>query len=728
MKHKTKIAIDTVFFNRSYSGITRVWETILQNIGVNININKNINSNDNDNDNDNIKGDIKGDMCYEIILLIRDKIPDNLIKFQNIYQTIVINDFNYMVMHQDVDHLNFICKQHNIEYFISTYYTYCTVIPNILMIYDMIPELFHLQYNHMWQQKDLAIKNASQFITISNTTKNDLLKYYPYIKTENYLISLIYIAVPQIIQKSLDKVQYDDNFFNTIMIANGIYPKKYIFAMATNNEKYKNIELIQKLSNQTYLVQLSQLFNTNIPIILLIKKQLPNGYAIYNGILYLSNITDEILNTLYKNALCFINPSLYEGFGLPVFEAFAHKTAVIANYQPIFEELCNGNSNAINYIKNDVDELFEKICFIHKNIDKPCHIVNKRIENGIVILSNYTEQRQNNAINTLFNSFPHKDNIKDIKPFLNIIFQSYNEIDIERRKELEYCILANLDNPYIKYIHDFGYQPSKYLPNTITQHYKYISIIHTGDKNMETWLTYKTAFEYSNLPINVKYGIYWGIINCDIFLNNKSQWHLMRGQLNNGYVFAQSRHEFNILSNGTSIAKMDDNFAKLHHANTQDGWFYKTPIHINNGNGNGNGNGNAGDNIDFHLGMLGCDNAIADRLIKSNYQVINQPETYKLMHYDVSKGKNSTNYLEKHTTETQNKNKNINNTKPKNKHPEQFGSYLVPNYDQFLGSDGDIDLNSVINSICGIGGLSNQEKYKIITDMYSSRLIIANPM
>ena len=270
MKHKTKIAIDTVFFNRSYSGITRVWETILQNIGVNININKNINSNDNDNDNDNIKGDIKGDMCYEIILLIRDKIPDNLIKFQNIYQTIVINDFNYMVMHQDVDHLNFICKQHNIEYFISTYYTYCTVIPNILMIYDMIPELFHLQYNHMWQQKDLAIKNASQFITISNTTKNDLLKYYPYIKTENYLISLIYIAVPQIIQKSLDKVQYDDNFFNTIMIANGIYPKKYIFAMATNNEKYKNIELIQKLSNQTYLVQLSQLFNTNSKICILI--------------------------------------------------------------------------------------------------------------------------------------------------------------------------------------------------------------------------------------------------------------------------------------------------------------------------------------------------------------------------------------------------------------------------------------------------------------------------
>ena len=378
-------------------------------------------------------------------------------------------------------------------------------------------------------------------------------------------------------------------------------------------------------------------------------------------------------------------------------------------------------------------------------------MVNKRIENGVAILEQYTEQRQIEAINTLFSSLPIKGDIREIKPFMNIIFQSYNEIDIDRKKELEYCIIANLDNPYVKYIHDFGYQPNKYLPNTITQHYKYISSLHLplDDKNknidITTWLTYKTAFEYSNLPKNITtYGSYWGIINCDIFLDKHSQWALMRGRLNNGFVFAQSRHEFNILqirdnndnndnnynnnndnndnndnnnnnnNNNNIIAKMDENFAKLYHANTQDGWFYKTPIQIGSDS-----------NVDFHLGMLGCDNAIADRLIKSGLQVINQPETFKIMHYDIAKGKNSSNYLEKHTIET--KNKNINNIKPKNKHPEQYGSYLIPNYDKLLGNNDDIDLNSVINSMCGMGGLSNQEKYKIIAEMYSSRLIINNP-
>ena len=39
----------------------------------------------------------------------------------------------------------------------------------------MIPEVFKLAPNHMWQQKDKAIINASSFITISKTTYNDLI-------------------------------------------------------------------------------------------------------------------------------------------------------------------------------------------------------------------------------------------------------------------------------------------------------------------------------------------------------------------------------------------------------------------------------------------------------------------------------------------------------------------------------------------------------------------------
>ena len=125
--------------------------------------------------------------------------------------------------------------------------------------------------------------------------------------------------------------------------------------------------------------------------------------------------------------------------------------------------------------------------------------------------------------------------------------------------------------------------------------------------------------------------------------------------------------------------------------------------------------------INFELGMLGCDNAIADRLIKFGYKVINQPDTFKLLHYDIARGKNSSNFLEKHVNETLDKH---NNNKPQNKHPERKGCYLVPNYDALLGLTQNIDLNKIINSI---GGISNLEKYKIISEIYSSRIIINNP-
>ena len=46
---------------------------------------------------------------------------------------------------------------------------------------------------------------------------------------------------------------------------------------------------------------------------------------------YLSNAGDGLLRRLYRDAAFCLYPSLYEGFGLPVIEAFAHGRAVIAS-------------------------------------------------------------------------------------------------------------------------------------------------------------------------------------------------------------------------------------------------------------------------------------------------------------------------------------------------------------------------------------------------------------
>lgn len=50
-----------------------------------------------------------------------------------------------------------------------------------------------------------------------------------------------------------------------------------------------------------------------------------------SGVRWLERIPDDELRSLYQGAAAFVFPSLYEGFGLPVVEAFASGTPVIAS-------------------------------------------------------------------------------------------------------------------------------------------------------------------------------------------------------------------------------------------------------------------------------------------------------------------------------------------------------------------------------------------------------------
>jgi hypothetical protein len=165
---------------------------------------------------------------------------------------------------------------------------------------------------------------------------------------------------------------------------------------------------------------------------------------------------------------------------------------------------------------------------------------------------------------------------------------------------------------------------------------------------------------------------------------------------------------------------MDANFAKLMHANTQDAWFYSTEkaIEIKE--------------CDFKIGMLGCDNAIAHRLLSSGYKVINMPITFPIWHYDIVRGKNSSNFLDKHAEATWNSSVKPNNTLLTNTqvlgntHPERIGHALIPNYDAMMETGGGTSIN-VIALINQLGGISNWEKYKLIAEMMSSRILIINP-
>ena len=66
-------------------------------------------------------------------------------------------------------------------------------------------------------------------------------------------------------------------------------------------------------------------------------------------------INDTILKNLYKNAQAFIFPSLYEGFGLPVLEAFSCGCPVILNNSSSLPEI--GGDGAIYFEPGDRESI-----------------------------------------------------------------------------------------------------------------------------------------------------------------------------------------------------------------------------------------------------------------------------------------------------------------------------------------------------------------------------------
>lgn len=59
--------------------------------------------------------------------------------------------------------------------------------------------------------------------------------------------------------------------------------------------------------------------------------KLPEKLGITSRVKFLGRVTDEDLSILYKNAFCFIYPSFYEGFGIPVLEAQASGCPVVTS-------------------------------------------------------------------------------------------------------------------------------------------------------------------------------------------------------------------------------------------------------------------------------------------------------------------------------------------------------------------------------------------------------------
>jgi glycosyltransferase involved in cell wall biosynthesis len=213
--------------------------------------------------------------------------------------------------------------------------------PFVLTVYDMINEIF-AEYlgpsNPVSYHKRMLCEKADQIISISETTKHDLVDIFKVPEEKVHAIPLA---------SSFENVQPHQP-------ANTIDLKNYILFVGSR-DAYKNfyfpaIALSEILRNdkELFLVCTGHEFSTK-------DLELFKNLEIENQVKHVYLKNDNELAWAYQHARLFIFPSLYEGFGLPLLEAFSMDCPVISSKGGSLQEV--GGDAALYFNPKNLKEI-----------------------------------------------------------------------------------------------------------------------------------------------------------------------------------------------------------------------------------------------------------------------------------------------------------------------------------------------------------------------------------
>lgn len=194
-------------------------------------------------------------------------------------------------------------------------------------------------------------KKAKHIITVSNSSKSEIseLLSLPFNK-----ISVVYNGITFI----NEDIQHA--------------------APLLNDKYFLTVSSIDPRKNLQNLIDAFQKWNTSNTKLLVIGGKnasfaYKDVYGVNNNVKYLGYVSDKELINYYKNALCFVYPSLYEGFGLPPLEALALGTNVIVSDIPSVREVCK--DFALKYFDpTSTDSIVNALEYAFKNEKSVAHI------------------------------------------------------------------------------------------------------------------------------------------------------------------------------------------------------------------------------------------------------------------------------------------------------------------------------------------------------------------
>lgn len=162
------------------------------------------------------------------------------------------------------------------------------------------------------------VKKSKAIITVSETIKKELVNHF---KIDTNKITVVY------------------NKLNTSLInsteekPSNLTKNEPFYLMVGSNNPRKNFAFVEKIFT-------NQLTDKKLVIVGADHSSFNTSESINNqNIIRLKNATSNELAWLYKNTMALINPSFYEGFGIPNIEAMYFKVPILCSNIPVFKEV-----------------------------------------------------------------------------------------------------------------------------------------------------------------------------------------------------------------------------------------------------------------------------------------------------------------------------------------------------------------------------------------------------
>ena len=237
----------------------------------------------------------------------------------------------------------------------------------IATIHDLIPLIYPKHYPggikgkmRLWINKWLIKRNVDIIITISETSKKDICRF---LKVKPEKVNVIYLAPRKIFKPITDNTQ-----LKAMQTKFGLPDTFVLYVGDINyNKNIPNLIKACKLAKIPLVICGKQAFDIEtLGVDDLSNLKGPRDWIRYlfgkphpelahyqelcrefgenRKVLRLGYVSDEDLVLIYSLASVYCQPSFYEGFGLPVLEAFACGTPVVASKTQALVEIAEGGA------------------------------------------------------------------------------------------------------------------------------------------------------------------------------------------------------------------------------------------------------------------------------------------------------------------------------------------------------------------------------------------------